>query len=169
MGIRAKILRNILVARQAGIGSERMGRLWSDACSEHVRAVAHVRRDGSWRERRVREATIRLEAAHAVLEGLEGRRGVSTAIIHSIIVGKIGMIAGATDVGYPTLREEIWVVTVGEVLLVSVHGEDGRMLNASHGITRSEGGDFARAPAVRRWDAAHHIIRITVGVAERGH
>lgn len=125
-----------------------MGGLWGNACSKHVVIVTQVGLDRVGRERAVREMGVGLVAAHAILERLEGGRGVTSTIVHDIIICKVRVIASPADVGDPTLREKVRIVAVGEALLVAVEGEHRRMLYAGHGIAWGEGGDFARAAAV---------------------
>lgn len=141
MRIRTQILRNIVVTWKAGVGPERMGDLWRDACTKDVRTVRNMRGNGTRRERRVRKTAIWLETRQALLEGLKGREVVGG--VHSVIFGKIGMVVGTIEAGYPALRNEVRVVSAGEVFLVPTDREDWRMLNASHWVTWGERGDFA--------------------------
>lgn len=65
-----------------------MGGLGGDA-PKHVRAMAHVGRDGARRKGAMREMGVVLEAAHTILEWLEGRRRVTSTVAHTIVIGEI--------------------------------------------------------------------------------
>lgn len=86
----------------------------------------------------MRKTGIWLEVWQAVLEGLQGREVVAAG--HPVIFGKIGVVVGTID---PALRKEIRVVSAGEVFLVAIDLEGWRTLNASHGVTWGERGDFS--------------------------
>lgn len=117
----------------------------------------------------MREMGVGLEAAHAIRERLEGGRRVTSTIAHAIIIGEIRVIASPADIGDPTLREKVRVMTVGEALLVAVEGEHRRVLYASHGVAWGERGDLTRAAAVGGGNAAHHVVRAAVRVCKGGY
>lgn len=168
MRIGTDVLGDIFIRGYTRIGTETVSGLWSNACSKHVRAMAHVRRDRTRGEGTVREMGVGLEAAHAILERLEGRRRVSGTIAHGIIISEIGVITSAAEVRDPALREDIGVMAIGKALLVAAEREDRRVLNSGHGVTWCEGGDLSRAATVGGGDAAHHVVRAAVGVGKRG-
>lgn len=107
----------------------------------------------------MRKMGVGREAAHAILERLEGGGRVTGAIAHTIIIGEIGVIARPVDIGDPALREDIRVVAVGIGLLVTVEREDRGVLYAGHGVAGGERGDLAGAAAVGGGNAAHHVVR----------
>lgn len=112
---------------------------------------------------------VGLEAAHAIREWLEGGRRVTSAIVHAIIIGEIRLVASPANIGDPTLREKVRVMTVGKALLVAVEGKHRRVLYAGHGVAWGERGNFTRAAAVGGGNAAHHVVRAAVGVCKGGH
>ena len=86
----------------------------------------------------MREMGVGLEAAHAILERLEGRMWVTRTIVHTIIISEIGVIARPADAGDPALREDIGVMSIGKALLVAIERKDRGMLYAGHGVTWRE-------------------------------
>lgn len=95
MRVGSHVLRDIFVCWYTGIGSrETVGGLRSDAYSKHVRTRTHVRRNRTGGEGTMREMGVGLEAAHAILERLEGGRRVTGTTAHTIIIGEIGVIVG---------------------------------------------------------------------------
>jgi hypothetical protein len=164
MGVGTQIL-DIFVRWHARVRTEAIGGLWCDACSKHVGTMTHVRRDGAGRKGAV-EMRVVLEAAHTILERLEGRRRVTTTIAHTIIIGEIWMIPSPTDVGDPTLGK-VMVMTIGKAFLMAVEREHGGVLYAGHGVAWCEWGDLAGVATVGG-DVAHYVVRIAVSMGKCG-
>lgn len=142
-----------------------MGGLWGDT-SKHVGTGAHVGRDRTRGKWAVREMGVVLEAAHTVLKLLQGR--VTSAIAHTILIGKFRVVASAANVGNATLRK-VRVMSVGKTFLVAVDRENWGVLHASHGLAWGEGRDLAGAATVGGRDAAEHVVRATIRVGECGY